>query len=671
MSHLRDMRRTEQFRLVESHFRSAYGPSFGKPSSASQPSACPDQPLVAVRVGIRNSLESDPVSRISIIDIVSGRQNVINADGRSQHSSPKWSPTGKHLAFLSDGSQPGVMMVYILESTQLNDPDVVPSTTPSVPGTVEAISWSSDGSTLLIQVAEHGADQAAALGSGSVRSEKLACAPSWLPDVSFSQEEAGWRSAWLYEVPPGKIKRATKPGLNMWELCWAGQDHVLAVVSDSQTEDAWYDARLAVINLQTGNSHTLYHGENQLGIPTATPSGEFAAFVHCLSSDRGGVAGPVVLLEISGNIATDLDLNSVDVTQLQWLNDECLLFSGLRGDRTVAGHYYRSTGKIEEHWVSEATSGPLYPEATSTKNGDTIIVSESWNQYQRLDITRNLKSQMVFSWADEGSCWLQSQVGSMQSVSWNAPDGVEIQGYLALPASRHKAPYPFILSSHGGPVWTFRNTWGMSSPVLQLLVAQGYAVLSANPRGSTGRGPAFTAKVLGDMGGMDAQDLLSGVEEMVKRGLASEHQLGVMGVSYGGFMSAWLPTISPMFQASVAIAPITNWYSYHNTSNIGRYDEIFFQQCPHGPDNLYHHRSPVMYAGKHPTPIMQVVGGRDRCVHPSQSVEYHHALATKGVESVLLKYPEEGHGIRQFPAYIDFGARVLRWFDEHLLEKAE
>ncbi|KAH8649992.1 Alpha/Beta hydrolase protein [Xylariales sp. PMI_506] len=668
ISQLRDVRQTKYFQHVESHFRSAYTPAFGKPSQASQPSVCPTAPLVAVKAGVRDSLEKNS-SRISIINTATGHQTAIRESSGSHDSSPQWSPNGQQLAFLSDRLNPGVLGVFILDNAYLHDPDATPQATPPLPGTVEAFSWSPDGSLLLIRVAEHGADQAGAYGSGRMGSfNGSEDEPSWLPNVSTGEQESGWRSIWLYDPGSSQLKRVGKPGLNVWEAVWLGQNHLFAVVSSSPAEDAWYEASLAILDVQTGNHRTVYREKQQLGLPAATPSGQLAAFVECLSSDRGGVAGQVVLFRRDQSSFQRLDLNNVDVTYLQWVDEECLAYMGLRGAHTVAGHYYPSTGQVKEHWVSEQTSGPLYPEGAVTRDGRFVIVSESWSQYQQLDIAYNGQCQKVLSWAHEGSRWLQSQVGSMQSVTWNAPDGLEIQGYLALPASHHRPPYPLILNSHGGPVWTFRNTWSLSSPLISLLVSHGYAVLSANPRGSTGKGAEFTAKVLGDMGGMDAKDLLSGVNAMVDRKIANPHQLGVMGVSYGGYMAAWLPTISPCFRAAVPIAPIINWSSYHNTSNIGKFDELFFQEDPHKPDNLYHHRSPVMFAGRYPTPIMQVVGEQDRCVHPSQSLEYHHVLRAKGINSTLLVYPDEGHGIRSFPAYIDFSARVLNWFDEHLLE---
>lgn len=670
ISQLPDICKTPWYDVAESYYKSVHSHSFGKSSSASQPNACPNRPLVAVRVGISDSLDANPGSRIAIVDTTTGSEKIIDSDDEFQHSSPKWCPRGKHLAFLSDRLQKGVMGLHILASEQLNDTGPVPMSPSSVPGSVESFSWSPDGSLVLLQVAEHGADEAAAHGSGSIQAKDDADKPSWLPSVSNSDEATGWRSAWIYDMISGQLRRATKPGLNIWEAAWMGPDRLFAVVSNLPTEDAWYETRMAIIDLHTGSHQTVYQRDNQLGIPAATPSGSLAAFVNCLSSDRGGVAGEAVLLHTQSLATARLDLNEVDVTYLQWIDEDKLLFIGLRGVQTIAGHYYASSGLVEEHWVSDGTCGTLYPEATATKDGEIAVISEAWDKYQQLDMVHNSESRTIKSWANEGSRWLQSQVGQMESVTWKAPDGLEIQGYLCFPTSDHKSPYPLILGSHGGPVWTFRNTWSMSSGVVPLLVSQGFAVLSANPRGSTGKGHDFVAKVVGDMGGKDAQDLLSGVESMVHRGIADKDQLGVMGVSYGGYMSAWLPTLSPMFKASVPIAPITNWYSYHNTSNIGRYDELFFQQSPHEPGNMYHHRSPVMFAGRYPTPIMQVVGGSDRCVHPSQSLEYHKVLTAKGINSVLLQYPGEGHGIRNFPAYIDFSARVLNWFDTHLRSKS-
>lgn len=153
---------------------------------------------------------------------------------------------------------------------------------------------------------------------------------------------------------------------------------------------------------------------------------------------------------------------------------------------------------------------------------------------------------------------------------------------------------------------------------------------------------------------------------MINMGIADPKRVGVMGVSYGGYLAAWLPTQYPHFAASVPISAITDWFSNYNTSNIGYFDELFFQSSPRTPGGVYHSRSPVMFAGKHKTPFLQIAGRLDRCVHPSQAEEYHKALTDAGVKSVLAMYPQEGHGVRQDAAYLDLCTRVIAWFDDHM-----
>jgi dipeptidyl aminopeptidase/acylaminoacyl peptidase len=210
--------------------------------------------------------------------------------------------------------------------------------------------------------------------------------------------------------------------------------------------------------------------------------------------------------------------------------------------------------------------------------------------------------------------------------------------------------------------------WTMGrNGLVPLLVSRGYAVLMPNPRGSSGRGQDFAQMVVTDMGGADAQDLLAGVDAMVERGIADPERLGVIGGSYGGFMSAWLVTQDQRWAAAVPIAPVTDYYSQHWTSNIGFWDRIFLGEDPQVPGGEYFKRSPVMFAGNCRTPVLQTAGGQDRCTPAGQAEEFHRALLEAGqVETELVVYPKEGHGVRQFPAVVDFATRVVAWFERHM-----
>jgi dipeptidyl aminopeptidase/acylaminoacyl peptidase len=454
----------------------------------------------------------------------------------------------------------------------------------------------------------------------------------------------------------------------VWEVVWLGKEQLLAVVSPTPDEDAWYEASLATLDLRSGKWRTLYTGTAQLGRPVAAPSGQAAGVIEAVASDRGGIAGQVLLFDLANGkpaVSRKLDLNGVDVTDLCWTQESRLSFIGLRNSHTVAGHYCLQPDVVEEHWNSTLTCGPLLPEAAVTRDGAFAVVAEGWEQPPALCEVHHGRARAIVDFAHDGTDWLRARIGNVEHTVWPGSDGLAIDGLLCKPRGQ-AGQHALVLNVHGGPVWAFRNQWQLRSPIVALLVARGYAVLSANPRGSVGRGSGFVRRVLGDMGGEDARDLLMGVDEMVNRGVADSARLGVMGVSYGGYMAAWLPTLSRRFAAAVPIAAVTNWTSYHATSNIGRFDELFFRASPYDPLGLYISRSPVMHASRHHAPTLHIAGALDRCVPPSQAVEHHRALLDAGAESTLVVYPQEGHGVRQFPTYLDFCCRVASWFEQHM-----
>jgi dipeptidyl aminopeptidase/acylaminoacyl peptidase len=199
-----------------------------------------------------------------------------------------------------------------------------------------------------------------------------------------------------------------------------------------------------------------------------------------------------------------------------------------------------------------------------------------------------------------------------------------------------------------------------------MLLKRGYAILQPNPRGSSGRGQDFARKIFGDIGGAEATDHLSGIDNLVAQGLADPKRLCVTGGSHGGFMTSWLIGQDSRFVAAVALAPVTNWVSEQLASNIPDFCTISLADRYDNEGGEYFKRSPIMHAHKVRTPTLNICGALDRCTPPSEAVQFHNALLQNGVKSVLVMYPEEGHGVRQFPAMIDYAARMVGWFEDHL-----
>ncbi|KAF2502390.1 alpha/beta-hydrolase [Lophium mytilinum] len=647
------------------HFQNLHGPGFGYVSDAAEPAACPCRPLLAFTGSERSSLDTSPKQRVCIVDTSTGTLTTVQ-HGANNARSPQWAPDGRHLALLSDRTDAGVYQVYMSDTTDAATPSNIQLVS-SLPGTAESLAWSPDGSLLVVRMADLDADQAGALGS-DLAGGKAGASSSWSPSVLARDVARGRRSAWGVDPSSQRARQMGETDTNVWEVAWLGKEKLLAVVSSTPDEDAWYDARLETLDLRSGTWRELYTGSAQLGRPVAAPSGQAAAVIEAVASDRGGIAGQVLLFDLANSTAAiprALHLNGVDVTDLCWTQEARLSFIGLRDGHTVAGHYYVQSGTVEEHWTSTLTCGPLLPEAAVTPDGAFAVIAEGWEQPPTLCEVHHGRTRSITHFAHKGTDWLRTRIGSIERTEWTGADGLTIDGLLCKPRNQ-PGPHALVLNVHGGPVWAFRNLWQMRSPIVALLVARGYAILNANPRGSVGRGPDFVSRVLGDLGGADAQDLLEGVDEMIARHVADSTRVGVMGVSYGGYMAAWLPTLSRQFAAAVPIAAVTNWTSNHATSNIGRFDELFFQASPYDPLGPYVARSPVMHASSRHAPTLHIAGALDRCVHPSQAVEHHRALLDAGAESVLVVYPGEGHGVRQFPAYIDFCCRIVNWFERHM-----
>jgi dipeptidyl aminopeptidase/acylaminoacyl peptidase len=262
----------------------------------------------------------------------------------------------------------------------------------------------------------------------------------------------------------------------------------------------------------------------------------------------------------------------------------------------------------------------------------------------------------VSAFAHAGHAAALDGAGHLRAVSWHAPDGAAIDGLLVLPPG--DGPHPLVTYVHGGPVWAWRSRWSMGYAYTLLLARHGYAVLHPNPRGSSGRGEAFRAEVLGDLGGAECDDLLSGLDHLVTTGIADPARLGLFGGSHGGFVATWLVTQTDRFAAAVPYCPVTDWGFQRLTSNDQAAQDHLLAGRPG--------RDPLAHAAAVTTPTLVLTGSRDLITPASQGLAFHRAVAETGTPTGYVEYPLEGHGVRTFPAQIDFSARLLGWFDHFM-----
>jgi dipeptidyl aminopeptidase/acylaminoacyl peptidase len=268
--------------------------------------------------------------------------------------------------------------------------------------------------------------------------------------------------------------------------------------------------------------------------------------------------------------------------------------------------------------------------------------------------------------------WLKDMKFAKQEViKYKAKDGLELEGILIRPLNEEKGKrYPLVLTAHGGPESHYSNGWlTMYHSLGQVAAARGMAVFYPNYRGSTGYGVEFSMKGQKEAGGKEFDDLIDGVDHLVKMGLVAEKKVGITGGSYGGYATAWGSTYySHRFAAGVMFVGISDWISCSGTTDIPQ--EMF----------LVHHRkwlwddwdyfkkaSPIAHLDKHKTPLLIMHGKADPRVNPGQSLEFYRHLKVRNQAPVrLVLYPGEGHGNRRAASKLDYNLRLLQWMEHYL-----
>lgn len=399
--------------------------------------------------------------------------------------------------------------------------------------------------------------------------------------------------------------------------------------------------------------------ERQLGVPTGAPSGRWAAVIEAPCSDRTLVSGRVRLFDASNGAESRPDLGD-DVTHIHGLDDERMLVAGLSGMSTRVVEWSLPLQRMREVVTTALTVGPREPVCWPTPGGGVVFAAESWSQPSHLvEVGSDGSVRKRWSGAHAGTSVMADRVREAESVRWNAPDGWEIEGLLARPEGA--GPYPLVMYPHGGPVANWRPRFMGGYAVVPLLLQLGYAVFLPNPRGSSGYGWNFADAVHGDMGGADVDDLLSGIDALVDRGIADPNRLAVMGGSYAGYMAAWIVTRTDRFKAALASAPVTNWASQHFQSNIPEWGRRFLPDTDRFPLGGYFDRSPVNFVDRVTTPVWLEAGALDRCCAPTQCIEYHEALRRQGVPTAMVIYPDKGHSVPVGDQLIGYLERQLDW----------
>jgi dipeptidyl aminopeptidase/acylaminoacyl peptidase len=266
----------------------------------------------------------------------------------------------------------------------------------------------------------------------------------------------------------------------------------------------------------------------------------------------------------------------------------------------------------------------------------------------------------------------EASFGRTEVVTWSAPDGRTIEGLLTYPvAYAAGSRVPLLVVVHGGPAGVFQRSFtGTPGPYLVAAFAgRGYAVLRANVRGSSGYGREFRYANYRDWGGGDYRDIISGIDTLVGRGIADRDRLGIMGWSYGGFMTSWVITQTRRFKAASVGAGVTNLMSFTGTADIPSFLPDYFGGEVWDAFDRWRARSAMFNVKGVTTPTLIQHGDADLRVPISQAYELHNALERQGVETKMVVYPRQAHSVQEPKLMLDLMTRNLEWFDRFVMGK--
>jgi dipeptidyl aminopeptidase/acylaminoacyl peptidase len=527
---------------------------------------------------------------------------------------------------------------------------------------VNAFDWSPDGARLVVTARTGPSDAKAP--SSDVRHYK---------HTSYKFNDTGWfddkRShVWVVDVQTGAARQITSgDDWNDTDPQWSPDSTRIAFVSDrtghafdeSRNTDVW------VVPAEGGAPAKISDHDEEDSSPRWSPDGKFIAFTgRVRERDHPKIwLAPAAGGQPSRNVAPELDLIP---TNLTWAEGGRALYfeAGVRGEQ----HLFRAD--VKDGRVTQVTKGPRAVRFIDVDDSSRRLVYAS-NDFKRLD---DLYASNIDGSGERkltslnAKLWPQLQLADVERMTYKGADGWDVDGFMVKPLGwREGKKYPLVLSIHGGPAGQYGVDWFQE---FQVYAARGWAVFFCNPRGSTGYGQKFERGIEGEWGGKDYTDVMNGLEAaLAKYPWIDRERMGVTGGSYGGYMTNWIVGHTNVFKAAVTLRSVVDF-----VSDEGTRDGAYGHREDFGGDlfekfDLYWDRSPLKYAASVKTPILILHSDNDYRVPLEQGEQWFRALRHFGATAELVIFPRENHNLTRTgePKHLVESLNwQLYWFERYL-----
>jgi dipeptidyl aminopeptidase/acylaminoacyl peptidase len=615
--------------------------------------------------------------------------------GERRDTTPRWSPDGRWLAFVSnrggDKAQIYVMATDGGEAQRLTDME----------NGAEAPVWSPDGKSIAFASRanslekESEAQQEPAVDADEVerrarereQQEKKRTDPRVIDRFAYRAETSYFdgRTSHLYvvELDPetgqaaGKPRRVTEAERDYRDARWLPDGSALVAVAGRKPgeDDLFYFADLVRVPLASpGSPEELLTGpETEDTTPRPSPDGRWIAYLSAPVAELSTANIRIKLLPARGEqgghgeprvLTGNLDEHASDIAWSADSQSVCFLCGrqgrvelcrvGIEGGPVDT--LLSAEREILAYDLSPDGSQAGFVASTDRAPWDLYVAALDGSQEDRL--------------TEVNGSWLADRhLAEVEDLWFESADGTRIQGWIVKPPDEQPGPPPLVLSIHGGP----HAMWSRHEPTMwhewQMLAARGYMVFACNPRGSDGYGLDFRAALLHRWGEADLADLMSGVDELVARGLADPERLFITGGSYGGFMTAWVIGHDQRFKAAVAQRGVYDLIGFYSTSDIPLFTEWEFGANPWENADLLWRFSPLAYVENMHTPLLLIHSENDFRAPIPAAEGLFVALRRLRREVEMVRYPRDGHELSRSgePKHrVDRLERIAGWFDRHL-----
>ncbi len=596
--------------------------------------------------------KSEYVNQIWLASI-DGKENMQLTFADKSSTNPKWSPDGKWLAFTSTRGN-NKSNLYLLRA-QGGEAEMITD----VKSGVGDFEWSPDGKWFAFSMTDAKSDDEDKNDKGrndyrwideNIKMSRLYVMPVW-KDASGKREQ----------------RKLTGENRSVSGFDWSpdGSRIVFSHVKSPVAND-WPSSDVAIVDVAMAKVTPLASTGAAEDSPLYSPDGKWIAVSVSDLPVRWAQSNRIAVFPSSGGAPKMMPLSHDGQPNiLAWNADSRgILFTEARGTGTAlyGANVEAGTLALMDHQDAVITA-PF-----SGNDGWYAFVKQTGDSPPEVFAGRTGQTALTqVSKANADAA--KSPVGKTELIKWKSKDGREIEGLLTYPNNYTAGTkVPMILNIHGGPAGVFNQSYigGRGVYPIATFAAKGYAILRPNPRGSSGYGTEFRRANFKDWGGMDYEDVMTGVDHVVAMGVADANRLGVMGWSYGGYMTSTIVTKTKRFKAASAGAPVTNLMSMNGVTDIQAFIPDYFGGQSWDVPEMYAKHSAMFNIKGVTTPTMIQHGESDVRVPISQGYEFYNALKQQGVPTRMIVLPRQPHGPNEPKMQLAAMQSNLEWFEKYL-----